>query len=81
MTRSIKKIDAENADILQRVLGTVDENLNVLMHELDVIIRVDGVEVVVTGSEDKTAQAVSVLENLLALAANGESVDKARTQY
>lgn len=81
MARSVKKIEAENADVLQRVLGTFDENLNVLMHELDVVIRVDGEEVVVSGNEDKVLQASSVLENLLALAKSGESVDKGRTQY
>lgn len=81
MARSVKKIEAENADVLQRVLGTFDENLNVLMHELDVVIRVDGEEVVVSGNEDKVLQASSVLENLLALAKSGESVDKGRMQY
>lgn len=79
--QSTRKISAGNADKLQRVLGTFDENLNVIMQELGVIIRVDGVNVVITGAEEKAVQAASVVENLLALAENGESLDRGRTQY
>ena len=79
--QSTRKINAGNADKLQRVLGTFDENLNVIMQELGVIIRVDGVNVVITGAEEKAVQAASVVENLLALAENGESLDRGRTQY
>ncbi len=79
--QSIRKISAENSDKLQRVLGTFDENINVLMQEFGVIIRVDGLNIVVSGTEDKAVQAASVIENLLVLASGGESIDKGRTQY
>lgn len=78
---SVRKINAETTDKLQRVLGTFDENLNVLMQELGVIVRVDGVNIVITGTENNVNQAVSVVENLLILAKDGESIDKGRTQY
>ena len=79
--QSIRKINAENSDKLQRVLGTFDENINVLMQEFGVIVRVDGLNIVISGTEDKVVQAASVVENLLVLAAGGESIDKGRTQY
>ena len=79
--QSIRKINAENAVNLQRILGTFDENLNILMQELGVTVRVDGVTVVISGTEDKAEKAASVVENLLHLAKGGESIDKGRTQY
>lgn len=81
MNNSIRKISAGSADKLQRVLGTFDENLNLIMSELGVNLRVDGVTVVVSGVEDKVIQAASVLENLFTLADNGESLDKGRVAY
>lgn len=81
MNNSIRKISAGSADKLQRVLGTFDENLNLIMSELGVNLRVDGINVVVSGAEDKVIQAASVLENLFILADNGESLDKGRVAY
>lgn len=81
MNNSIRKISAGNADKLQRVLGTFDENLNLIMSELGVNLRVDGVNVIVSGVEDRVIQAASVLENLFTLADNGESLDKGRVAY
>ena len=81
MNNSIRKISAGSADKLQRVLGTFDENLNLIMSELGVNLRVDGVTVIVSGVEDKVIQAASVLENLFTLADNGESLDKGRVAY
>ena len=81
MNKSIRKISAGSVDILQRVLGSFDENLTLIMHELEVSIRVDGDAVVISGEEDKVVKAASVVESLLTLAENGETVDKGRTQY
>ncbi len=81
MNNSIRKISAGNADKLQRVLGTFDENLNLIMSELGVNIRVDGVNAVINGAEERVIQAASVLENLFVLAENGENVDKGRVSY
>lgn len=78
---TIKKVNAGNADKLQKILGTFDENLNIIMRETGVIIRVDGINVVIEGSEENAAQAASVVESLLALAENGENVDKGRVSY
>lgn len=41
MKKTVKKIDAGSADRLQKILGTFDENANLIMHELGVLIRVE----------------------------------------
>ena len=82
MTEFTKKIGAGNMDRLQKVLGTFDENLNIIMRRLGVLVRVDGLSFIVEGSlEERVFQAASVLESLLTLSENGESVDKGRVEY
>ncbi len=81
MDVSIRKISAGGADKLQRVLGTFDENLNLIASEVGVNLRVDGDSVVITGAEDKVSRAYDVLENLFILADGGESLDKGRVSY
>ena len=81
MDKSIRKISAENTDVLQRLLGTFDENVNLIMQELGVTVRVDGVKAVVSGDENKVNLATEVIQNLLELAEKGEAVDKGRVAY
>ena len=81
MDESVKKISAESADKLQRVLGTFDENISLIMRDIGVLIRVNGVNFVVSGEEEKVNQAYSVLESLIALADSGESIDRGRVSY
>ncbi len=81
MNNTVKKINAKNSDLLQRVLGTFDENLNVIMQETGANLRVEGVTVIVTGAEDKVETASSVLESLLSLCENGEAPDRGKVRY
>ncbi|MDE7453561.1 MAG: PhoH family protein [Clostridia bacterium] len=79
--KTVKKVSAGGVDKLQKVLGTFDENLNNIMKELGVLIRVDGLDFIVEGAEDNAAKAASVLQSLLTLAENGEAVDGNRVAY
>lgn len=81
MDKSIRKISAENADVLQKFLGAFDENVNLIMQETGVIIRVDGVKVVISGAEKPVNLASAAVESLLSLAETGENVDKGRVAY
>ncbi len=81
MNNTVRKVSAGNTDKLQKFLGVFDENLNIIMRELGVIIRVDGIDIVIEGEEERVLAAVSVTESLLTLAENGESVDKGRVEY
>ena len=81
MNNTVKKVEADSVDKLQRILGTFDENLNIIMRELGVIIRVEGLTIVIEGVEERAVQAASVIESLLLLAENAENVDKGRVEY
>ena len=81
MAEIIKTVNAGSVDRLQKVLGSFDENANVIMHELGVTLRVDGLDIAVSGSEEKVPVAVDVLECLVELAAEGEQIDKSRITY
>lgn len=74
-------IDAGNMDDLQKLLGTFDENLNIITGELGVSATVDGVKLKITGSEEEASLAGRVLEGILKLIRAGESVDKSRIVY
>ena len=65
MAEIIKTVNAGSVDRLQKVLGSFDENANVIMHELGVTLRVDGLDIAVSGSEEKVPVAVDVLECLV----------------
>ncbi len=81
MNKVKRRVSAISADHIQRVLGTFDENLNIIMRELDVSVRIEGCDFTVDGGEEESYQAASVLENLLALVENGETIDKGRVTY
>lgn len=81
MEESVKKISAESTDKLQRVLGTFDENISLIMRDVGVLIRVSGVNFVVSGEEEKVNQAYSVLESLIALSDSVDSIDRGRVSY
>ncbi len=74
-------IDAGNMDDLQKLLGTFDENLNIITGELGVSATVDGVKLKITGTEEEASLAGRVLEGILKLIRAGESVDKSRIVY
>ena len=66
---------------MQRLLGTFDENLNIITRELGVSASVEGTAVKVTGDAENAALAARVLEGILKLIRAGESVDKTRIVY
>lgn len=74
-------IDAGNLDDMQRLLGTFDENLNIVTHELGVQASVDGVLLKLSGDEENVTLAARVLEGILKLIRAGETVDKSRIVY
>ena len=74
-------MDAGSLDDLQRLLGTFDENLNIITAELGVTASVEGACVKFSGEEESVALAVRVSEGILKLIRAGESVDKNRIVY
>lgn len=76
-----RRVNLGSVDRLSRVLGTFDENLNTVVRELGVAVRVDGLEAVVTGAEDSANRAAEVIESLSRLSETGEKIDKGRVVY
>lgn len=76
-----RKVNAGTMENLSKVLGSFDENLNAICRELKVVCRVDGIEVIVSGEDEKVHIATEVLKNLVVLAENGERVDGGRAAY
>ena len=61
MNNTVKKVEADSLDKLQKILGSFDENLNVIMRALSVIVRVEGLTFVIEGEEERVSTAVSVI--------------------
>lgn len=76
-----KRVTASSIDDLSKVLGSYDENLSLISRELQVFCRIDELDIVVSGEEEKVHIAKEVIKNLLILAENGERVDGGRTAY
>ncbi len=81
MANCKRTIDFGSIEKLSKILGTFDENLNFLAHELGVIPYVDGVRICLQGDGEGVELAYQVLSSLLTLAENGEAVDKGRMAY
>ena len=56
-----RRVSADNVDLLARVLGTFDENLNIICRELSVVCRVEGLDFIISGEEDKVRLAEEVI--------------------
>ena len=74
-------VDAGDLDTLQKLLGTFDENLNIVARELNVLPQVEGTRVRIAGEEADASAAQRVLEGMLRLIRAGEAVDKSRIAY
>ena len=73
MERMKIAIDAGNLEDLQKLLGTFDENLNIITRELGVEASVDGVKLKISGPETEANLAARVLEGILKLIRAGKA--------
>ena len=81
MQKYVQKLTVENADSLSKLLGTFDENLNIIAHETEVTATVFGNEIKVSGEEEKVNLCITVLNKLLDIINSNESLDKSRIIY
>ncbi|MBQ9730014.1 MAG: PhoH family protein [Clostridia bacterium] len=79
--RSKIAVETQSVDRLSRVLGAFDENLDFIARELGVTAFVDGLKIVIEGEEKQVKTAFSVLNALVALAAETGEIDKTKTAY
>lgn len=78
MQKYVQKISVDSPDRLSKLLGTFDENLNVIAHETDTEILVFGNEVKISGEEEKVNLSLTVINKLLDIIASNEVIDKSR---
>ena len=74
-------VEAGDLDMLQKLLGTFDENLNIVARELNVFASIEGTCIKISGEEGDVSCAQRVLEGMLRLVRAGEGVDKSRIAY
>lgn len=74
-------VDCASVDLLQKVLGVLDENMNVLANELDITFSVKGTAVEFSGELANVTVAAEVTKKLLEIAEAGEPIDKSRLIY
>lgn len=81
MQKYVQKISVDSPDRLSKLLGTFDENLNVIAHETDTEILVFGNEIKISGEEEKVNLSLTVINKLLDIIASNEVIDKSRIIY
>ena len=74
-------VEAGSLEELQKLLGTFDENLNIVTRETGVTASVKGAGIRISGEDESCLLAARVLEGILKLIRAGESVDKSRIVY
>lgn len=74
-------MDTCSLEELQKVLGSFDENLNIITHELALSARVEGLQIVLEGEEENVRLGADVLESLLDILRAEERIDKSRIVY
>ncbi len=74
-------VDCGGLDLLQKVMGVFDENMNVLAGELGIAFGVSGTAVEFSGELQNVTVAAEVSKKLLEIAKAGEPIDKSRLIY
>ncbi len=68
-------------DKLQKLLGTFDENLQTIAHELNLSTRIEGTQIVLEGEEEDVFVGEKTLHSLSSVLASGEHIDKGTLLY
>ncbi len=82
MMNYTKKVGCGAFEILQRVVGTFDENLQTIEEALGVTLKVDGLDIVCISPKQGVVNTSSdVLKSLVEMVEGGENVDKGTVIY
>ena len=76
-----RKINAPSLDVLVRLFGGFDENINVISREMNVDVINQGGEYSLFGLSNDVDNAEGVIAKLIGFILNGENVDAGRTKY
>lgn len=76
-----RHIEVERMELVINLFGSYDENVKIIEKELDVAIINRGSEIKIGGEPDKVGKAVSAVNRLLAMAANGDTIGEQEVRY
>ncbi len=76
-----RHIEVEKMELVVNLFGSYDENVKIIEKELDVAIINRGSEIKIGGEPDKVGKAVSAVNQLLAMAANGDTIGEQEVRY
>ncbi len=76
-----RKIEIDSMEQLMQLFGNFDENVRVIEDELGVKITARNTEVLITGEEEKTNLAYTVMTKLADMIRKNESIDRSRIRY
>lgn len=74
-------ISAERVEDILNVFGSFDQNLHIIEKEWNVCVTDRDAELKISGEPEDVVSAEKAVQNLLMLAAHGETVDEQRVRY
>lgn len=80
-TVKVYTVETGDLQLLQKLLGVFDENMETVARELSLMYRVNGTKIVLEGEEENAKLGEEVLKSLLAVAEAGEHIDKSSLLY
>ena len=76
-----KIVNVNRIDQIQALLGSFDENINILQKQYSVVILSRGGDIKVTGEDANVSYAVQAIETLLTLTKSGEPITEQNIRY
>ena len=74
-------VELGSLDVLSKLLGVFDENLNIISRETGVVAYVEGTKIRLIGEEQQVQLAETVIEKLASIIRADEPIDKTRIIY
>ncbi len=81
MAEHVVCVELGTLDTLSKLLGTFDENLNIIARETGVTAYVEGTKIRLSGDENQVSLAETVINKLASIIRSGEPIDKTRIIY
>lgn len=81
LTEHVVRVELGTLDTLSKLLGTFDENLNIIARETGVTAYVEGTKIRLSGDENQVLLAETVINKLASIIRSGEPIDKTRIIY
>ena len=81
MEKFTQTITVDNESDFRELVGSFDENLNVIMKETDTLITALSSELSVSGEKENVNVAVNVINKLYGVIKAGEGIDKSKLVY